>query len=111
MLEILAKIAFVLLAIIGAAEIVRNIIFWMLRPSRPGKLYLVVSLEGHDEGAEMLLESAIERLKWIRGDEKMLICLDNGMDEETNVVCRIISNRNPGVEVCTPEELPDILCQ
>lgn len=111
MLEILPRIFFVLLAIIGAVEIVRNIIFWMLRPARPGKLYLVVSVEGHDEGAEMMLESAIERLKWIRGEEKRLICLDKGMDEETNVVCRIISNRNPGVEVCKPEELPDILSQ
>lgn len=111
MLEILPRILFVLLAIIGAVEIVRIIIFWMLRPSRPGKLYLVVSVEGHDEGAEMMLESAIERLKWIRGEEKRLICLDKGMDEETNVVCRIISNRNPGVEVCKPEELPDILSQ
>jgi len=111
MLEILPRIFFVLLAIIGAVEIVRNIIFWMLRPSRPGKLYLVVSVEGHDEGAEMMLESAIERLKWIRGEEKKLICLDKGMDKETDMVCRIISNRNPGVEVCTQEELPDILSQ
>lgn len=111
MLEIIAKTIFVLLAIVGIAEIFRTILVWMLQSPNHGKLYLIISIHGHDEGAEVILESAIERLKWIRGEEKKLICLDQGMDVETRVICKIISNQNPGVEVCTPEELASILNQ
>ncbi len=111
MLEIIGKTIFVLLAIVGITDIFRTLLFWMLQSHNRGKLYLIISIHGHEEGAEVILESAIERLKWIRGEEKMLICLDQGMDAETRVVCKIISKQNPGVEVCTPEELPDILNQ
>ncbi|NLG93332.1 MAG: hypothetical protein GX485_07250 [Clostridiales bacterium] len=112
MLEIIAKLFFVFLAILGAVEIIRSFISWTLRPQHhAGKLYLVLPIEGHDEEAEMLLESSIEKLKWIRGEEKMLICLDRGMDEETRKICGIIAHRNPGVVVCKPEELANILEQ
>ena len=109
MLEIIAKTIFVLLAIIGISEIFRVFLFWMLQSHNRGKLYLIVSIQGHDESAEVSMESAIERLKWIHGEEKKLICLDLGMDEETMLVCKIIAHQNPGVEVCTPEELSEIL--
>ncbi|WP_277668247.1 hypothetical protein [Caproiciproducens galactitolivorans] len=112
MLEIIARLFFVFLAILGAVEIIRSFISWSLRtPHHKGKLYLVLSIEGHDEEAEMLLESGIEKLKWVHGEEKMLICLDRGMDEETRKICAIIAHRNPGVVVCKPEELVNILEQ
>ncbi|MCY1714204.1 hypothetical protein [Caproiciproducens galactitolivorans] len=112
MLEIIGKLFFVFLAILGAVEIVRSFIAWLLRPTHhAGKLYLVIPIEGHDEEAEMLLESGIEKLKWIRGEEKTLVCLDKGMDEETGKVCGIIANRNPGVVICKPEELANILAE
>lgn len=111
MLEIIAKIIFVLLAIVGIADIFRTFIFWLLRTDNHGKLYLVISIHGHDEGAEIILSNGIERLKWINGEDKKLICLDKGMDEETRKVCGIISAQNSGVEICTPQELPDILNQ
>ncbi len=111
MLEIIAKIIFVLLSIVGIAEIFRIFMFWLLRSDNHGKLYLIISIHGHDEGAEITLSSAIERLKWIKGEDKKIICLNKGMDEETRKVCGIISAQNPGMEVCTPEELPDILNQ
>lgn len=109
MLEIIAKTIFVLLTIVGISEIFRVFLFWMLKSHNRGKLYLIVSFHGHDESAEVSMESAIERLKWIRGEDKKLICVDRGMDDETSMVCKIIAHQNPGVEVCTPEELPQIL--
>ena len=111
MLEIIAKTIFVLLAIVGISEIFRAFLFWMLKSHNRGKLYLIVSIHGHDESAEVSMESAIERLKWIRGEEKRLICLDKGMDDETRVICKIIAHQNPGVEVCTPQKLSEILDQ
>ncbi len=111
MLETVATIAFVLLAVAGAADLVRYLAHWMLKSDNPGKLYLVVPIKGHEEGAEMMLTSAIERLQWIAGEDKKVICMDCGMDEETRKVCRIIAAQNAGVEVCTAEELSEILGQ
>ncbi len=111
MLETLATIAFVLLAVAGTADLVRYLAHWMLKSGNPGKLYLVIPIHGHEEGAEMMLTSAIERLQWIAGEDKKVICIDCNMDEETRKICRIIAARNPGVEVCAPEELHEILGQ
>ncbi len=109
MLETISTISFVLLAVVGAADLVRFLIYRTLRSKNPGKLYLILTISGHEEGAEVMLTSAIERLKWISGEEKKLICIDDGMDEETRKVCGIISAQNPGVEICTPQELAELL--
>lgn len=111
MFEIICKIIFVLLAVVGIADIFRILMLWFLRTKKEGKLYLVISIHGHEEESEMILSSAIERLKLIPGKDKKLICLDKGMDEETRKVCGIIHAQTPGMELCTPEELPDILSQ
>ena len=111
MLEMIGRILFALLAVIGIADILRTFLFWMLRTDNSGKLYLVISIHGHEERAEMMMSSAIERLKWMKGEDKKLICLNKEMDEETRKVCGIICAQNPGVAMCTPEELPDILNQ
>lgn len=109
MLETMATVAFVILAVAGAADLVRYLAHWLLKTDNPGKLYLVVPIQGHEEKAEMMLTSAIERLQWIAGEDKKVICIDYGMDEETNKVCRIIAAQNPGLEICTPDELPEML--
>ena len=109
MLEILAKIIFVLLAIIGLTEVIKFIIFKIQLKNNVGTLYLVISIEGHDESVEMKMESAIERLRWSPGENKKLICIDKGMDEETSMVCRILSHQNPGIEIYTPEEFDEVL--
>ncbi len=111
MLETLATIAFVLLAVAGAADLVRFLAHWLLKTDNTGKLCLVVPIKGHEERAEMMLTGAIERLDWIGGNDHEVICIDYGMDEETNKVCRIIAAQNPCVTICTPEELPEILGQ
>ena len=111
MLETVSTISFVLLAVVGAADLVRYLIYHMLNSNNHGKLYLILTMQGHEEGAEIMLTSAIERLKWIAGEDKKVICVDFGMDEETGKICRIISAQNPGVEVCTPEELAELLEQ
>lgn len=109
MLETVSMISFVLLAVVGVADLVRYVIHHLLKTKNPGRLYLILTLRGHEEGAEIMLTSAIERLNWITGEDKKLICVDCGMDEETRKVCGIISARYPGVEICTPEELAELL--
>jgi hypothetical protein len=110
-LEIICKVIFVLVAIVGIADIFRVLMFWLLRTKNEGKLYLVISIHGHEEETEFILSSAIERIKFMPGKDKRLICLDKGMDEETRKICGIIRSQNPEVDICTPEELPNILDQ
>jgi hypothetical protein len=109
MLETVSTISFVLLAVVGAADLVRFLMNRMLRTNNQGRLYLILTIHGHEEGAEIMLTSAIERLKWIAGEDKKVICVDCGMDEETRKICRIISAQNHGVEICTPDELAELL--
>lgn len=109
MLDKIAEVVFLLLAVAGAADLVRWLAHWLMRSGIPGKLFLVLPVHGHEEGAEMMLTGAVEKLQWLTGKDKKVVCVNCGMDEETETVCRILAARNPCIEICTPEELPAIL--
>ena len=109
MIDTAAEVIFILLAIAGAADLVRWLAHWLLKTDRSGKYYLVVPVHGHQESAEMMLTGAVEKIEWLAGKENKVICVNYGMDEETETVCRILAAQNPCVEICAPEELPGIL--
>ena len=110
MFEIIVKILFVLFALVGIAELFRMFLFWLLKTKNQGELYLVLSVKGHDEEVEISLRSALERVKWMRGSEVRLLCVDCGMDEETRRICDIMAEEYPEILFCYPEELPKIIC-
>lgn len=103
MLDVIFRCLFAILAIIGAVELVRIILFWVLKTNNPGKFLLMLSFSGHDEQAEVALRSALERARWI-GGEVLVVCLDRGMDYETRKVCEMVCADNPEIVLCTPEE-------
>lgn len=103
MLNLIFKSIFAILAIIGIVEIVRLILFHILKTGNPGKFMLMLPLSGHDEQAEYVLRSAIERARWFY-DDVQIVCLDRGMDEATRQVCEIICADNPEIILCTPDE-------
>lgn len=106
------KTILILLAIVGLTEIFRLLSFRFLRTRNRGTLYWVISFSGHDEEAELALKNALEHLRWLDStQEKWVLCVDRGMDEETRKVCRIISSENLDVHICKPEELAEILEQ
>lgn len=109
--ETIAAILISLLAVAGAADFVRYLAHWLLKSKCSGKLFVFVPVRGHNESAEYLLNGALERLDWVPGNDKQVICIDCGMDEETATVCRIISAQNPAVEIYTPSELGEMLEQ
>lgn len=109
---ILFKTILVLLAIVGLTEVFRLLAFRFLRTRNRGKLFWVLSFQGHDEEAELALKNALEHLRWLDStQEKLVLCIDHGMDEETREVCRIVSSENLDVRICTPEEVAEILEQ
>ncbi|NLJ30662.1 MAG: hypothetical protein GX424_03520 [Clostridiales bacterium] len=107
--ETIAAVLISLLAIAGAVDLVRYTAHWLLKNKRSGKLFIFVPVQGHEESAEWMLGSALEKLEWIPENDKKVVCVDCGMDEETATVCRIIAARNPAVEICTPSELGEML--
>lgn len=111
MLETIATIVFALLAIAGAADLVRHLAHWMLKTEKSGTVFIFVPVRGHEEQAEMMLTSALEKLQWIPGDDKKVICIDCEMDEETGKICRIIAAQNFALQVCTPSEVNELLDQ
>lgn len=69
-------------------------------------MLIVVPVTGHDEEAEFVLRSAAQRAKWMGGkDEKRVLCVDCGMDEETRHICETICREYRFMEIVTPEEL------
>lgn len=109
MINTAAEVVFILLAIAGAADLVRWLAHWLLKSDHAGKYYLVVPIHGHEERAEMMLTGALEKLDWLAGKNKKIICVNYGMDEETETVCRIIACRNSCMEICSPDELAGLL--
>ena len=106
LLEWLGNIIVVLLGLVGITEVVRLIVFWMLSQGRGEKMLIVVPVTGRDEEAEFVLRSAAQRVKWMGGkDEKRVLCVDCGMEEETRRVCETICREYRFMEIVTPEEL------
>jgi hypothetical protein len=79
---------------------------WLYKPRHAKKMTMIVTMGGHEEDAEFIMKSAVEKLRWMGGPEqKQLICLDIGMDDETKEVCQMICSRYPFVEICSVEQL------
>ena len=106
MLDMISKIILVLFVIIGLTEFCRILIMWLYRPKHSEKITIVVSIHGHQEDAEFILRSAVEKVRWMGGPEqKQLICVDCGMDDETRKICQMISNQYSFVEICNAQNL------
>lgn len=105
MFEILAKIVFVLFAILGIIEAFRMFLFWLLKTENSGKLFLILSMQGHEEEAELEIRSACERARWLPDSEVQVLVVDSGMDEETREICEIACCDMPEVRLCSPEEI------
>ncbi|MVB13010.1 hypothetical protein CAFE_37630 [Caprobacter fermentans] len=111
MFEIIFKSVFVLFAILGIVEAFRMFLFWLLKTKNPGGFFLIVSMTGHDEEAELVLRSACERIKWFPDSAAQLLVVDCGMDEETRRICEIACYELPEIRLCRPDEVQKILCR
>jgi hypothetical protein len=106
---IMGKIIVALFAAAGVLEFFRIIMYWLLKTGNSGKLFLVVSIKGHDEEAEMVLRGAVERAKWLESGGAQVVCLDCGMEDETRRICEIVCRETGKVKIYTPEEIGKII--
>lgn len=111
MFDIIGKVFFSLLAVVGMVELFRALLFRMLRTGNPGRLFLVVSFRGHDDEAELALRSAAERVKWSGYSDVRVLCVDKGMDAETRGLCEMVCGESSEIILCSDRELGDILAR
>lgn len=101
MAEFLGKAFLSFLLVLGAVEAVRLVVFALLRTRKKGKVCFLLTFHGHEEEAEMALRAAVQRLKWMGGrEEKQVLCLDCGMDEETRRICEAMAREYDIIELC-----------
>ncbi len=93
------------LMILGAAELVRLLVFWWTKPLDAGKFVLVTAPDSAEE-CEAVLRSAAERIRWLelKGPCR-LICVNRRGDGEIDKICRLLALRYPYLRVCKTEDL------
>ena len=100
MLVFLEKLCLSLLLILGAVEAIRILLRALLRTQKTGKICFLLSFRGHEEEAELALRSAVQKMKWLGGrEEKQILCLDGGMDEETREICERMAEQYGIIEI------------
>ncbi len=105
MWEICLKILLALLMIIGLTDVFRMLCNWLLKTRVKGKIVYFLPLSGHSEEAEIALRGAVNRLRWFSGkEEKKVICVDCGVDKETEEVCRKMTEEFRSISFCGREE-------
>lgn len=97
----------VLLALVGLAELFKNLICWIYRLWDPQQFYMVVPIKGHDESAEYVLRSAVNFARWNRMNNSIIV-VNNHMDEDTLKICRELCADMEEVTICTPEQAQEI---
>ena len=112
MWDTIGTIALILLAVVGMVEVVRGILFVFLDGKGESGVMMIVPICGHNEEAEYLLRSAAAKTRWFSGpNNRRVICLDCGMDEETRAVCELISADYPFMEICPLGEFEAVFGQ
>lgn len=102
MAELITGTILAFLAIVGAAELLRALTDYMLRPSR-GKVAFIVAISGHEEQTEYLLRSLIFKARAVSFlyHKPCIIVVDRGMDDETKKICETLADELGCVEICS----------
>ncbi len=105
MLRVLCDMICVLLMILGFVEVIKFLILKLTTVRENRDELLVLPIYGHDEKAEMILRSAAAKVEWNNlNDNKLIVCLDCGMDAETKHICDTISSEYTFIRVYNLKE-------
>ena len=84
---------------------------FLLRPPACGSGIRVTTVITAD-GSTKDLEREITNLRWLREDGRLrteILIVDAGMDTQTAEIARSLQRRDPTVNICTPEEIANII--
>lgn len=90
-MNVFSAVLLVVFAVIGVIAFVREVTFYLFRYKSDNSVMFVAPISGKCEDAELILRSAVAKIKWVsRGKYDYVICLDCDMDEETKKICESI---------------------
>lgn len=92
-MNVVSAVLLVVFAVMGIIALIREITFFIFSGKGESPVMLVTPISGKCEDAELILRSALSKVKWLsRGKHDCVICLDCDMDEETKRICEKICN-------------------
>ncbi|MCL2579956.1 MAG: hypothetical protein FWE32_07975 [Oscillospiraceae bacterium] len=82
------------------------------RPKHAGSALTVIPLSRDPEAVEQQLRYEFHLLRWSNSARpEMLVLVDTGLCDEAKAICQKLTRPLGGVIVCTPDELPGLICQ
>ena len=103
-MNVLLAIFCTVLMVLGAAELVRLLAFWWHKPLTETNCSVVVIPEG-PEDCEYAVRTAAERLRWLGGEDRRLICVNRNDDPEVERICRYLLLQYPYLRLSKTEDL------
>ncbi len=109
MFQLIAGIILAFFAAIGAAEIFRSGLRYLLTLPEDRVTY-VVNVHGRDEGVEYIVRA----LAFAAGESSsrnvpVILLIDDEMDAQTRRICDVLAGELGCVRVCKSQEIPHVL--
>ncbi len=106
-MQIISAVILVVLAVIGAASVIRAASKKLYSTKMTQEVYLVVPMKADAQSAEQTLRTVAQQLDEGFYKAARAVCLDCGMDEETKEICQKFSRGYPRILHMTPQEFLD----
>ena len=88
------------LALIGALYLVEKMVSAIKLKDAKGEIIYILKLKGKTENIEYILRKLTMKMKWLQGREnKSIICIDSGIDEETLEVIKKLQKDNSMIKI------------
>ncbi|MGI5895813.1 MAG: hypothetical protein ACOX6U_02535 [Oscillospiraceae bacterium] len=107
----LAAIPIIFLALWGLVDVIRQVgrAFFDQRAKRIE--IIVLPLTGHVENLEQIVRSVLSEQAWSdKTQDTEIILLDNGLDEETKALCKMLCSEGT-VIFCSPYSVDSVLAE
>lgn len=108
---IIGEVVLVLFAIAGLIAVCYKIADVLLEPDYHAEVTLILPFRGRVEDIEYQLRHFAARYRKLvrQEDTGWLICLDNGMDAETRIICENVCGEFSFMNLCTKEQLEKLI--
>lgn len=98
-------ILFCLLASVGVVQVIGWLVCALRRPVE-SYAFQLLELSNDNEELEEQLRYELFLMRWSASwRPELVLLLDTGLDQEGREICARLTDRAPGIVVCTPEEL------
>lgn len=110
MLCAIGGLLIVLLSMLGIVFLIKEAASLLMREKAGRKILLITHIEDNAEQAELILRSAAAKADWY-GEKysSEIICVDEGLSEETRKICELVCNDYSCLKLKTVQEIQSLL--